>query len=106
MVEPARVDAQAAATPGSELPWRRIAGVLLLLVLGSCFAVIYAAHESRERFRTLEQARRRENDIQVEWRQLLLERSTQSAHARVEAIAGSELQLHPIDGEVRTVVIE
>jgi cell division protein FtsL len=39
------------------------------------------------------QARREENDIQIEWRQLLLERSTLSSHARVEQIAAEQLQM-------------
>ena len=86
--------------------WRVIAGGLLLLVMVSSFGVIYTAHESRELFRALEKSRQRENAIQVEWRQLLLERSTLSSQARVEAIANTELQMRPIESELHTVVIE
>ena len=68
--------------------------------------MIYSAHESRELFRQLEQARRDENEIQIEWRQLLVERGTLSSHARVEAMARSELQMSPVEGELRVLVAE
>ena len=84
--------------------------VVLLLLVAVCtisaFAVVYSAHRSRELFRDLEAARREQNEIQVEWRQLLLERSTQSSHARVEAIADAQLGMKPVDGEIRTVVVQ
>lgn len=86
--------------------WPLLAAVLLVLSVLSSFGVIYAAHESRELFRQLEQARRDENEIQIEWRQLLLERGTLSSHARVEAMAGSELKMVPVEGELRVLVAE
>jgi cell division protein FtsL len=86
--------------------WPVFAALLLVLAVLSSFGVIYAAHESRELFRQLEQARRDENEIQIEWRQLLLERGTLSSHARVEAIANSELQMVPVGGEFRMLVVE
>ncbi len=86
--------------------WPLLAAVLLVLSVLSSFGVIYAAHESRELFRQLEQARRDENEIQIEWRQLLVERGTLSSHARVEAMARSELQMAPVEGELRVLVDE
>ena len=79
---------------------------LLLAVVVSAIGVVYTAHRSRELFRSLEQARRDQNEIQIEWRQLLLERSTLASHARVEAIADKELQMKLPDGEINMVVIE
>jgi len=86
--------------------WPLLAAVLLVLSVLSSFGVIYSAHESRELFRQLEQARRDENEIQIEWRQLLVERGTLSSHARVEAMARSELQMSPVEGELRVLVAE
>lgn len=86
--------------------WVLVSAVLLVLVVISSFGVIYSAHKSRELFRELERVRRAENEIQIEWRQLLLERSTLSAHARVEAMAGSELQMVPASGELQILVLE
>ena len=100
---PAEEPARETAAPDR---WPLLAAVLLVLSVLSSFGVIYAAHESRELFRQLEQARRDENEIQIEWRQLLLERGTLSSHARVEAMAGSELQMVPVEGELRVLVVE
>ena len=106
MAEPgARIETaeSAAATPRR---WPLLAGVLLLASVASAFGVIYSAHRSRELFRDLEALRQDENEIQIEWRQLLIERSTLSSHARVEALANSELHMAPVAGEIRTVVVE
>jgi cell division protein FtsL len=79
---------------------------LLLAVVVSAIGVVYTAHRSRELFRSLEQARRDQNEIQIEWRQLLLERSTLASHARVEAIADKQLQMKLPASEINMVVIE
>ena len=92
--------------PARAFRWPLLASALVVAIVLSSFGVIYAAHESRELFRQLEQARRDENEIQIEWRQLLLERGTLSSHARVEAIANSELQMVPVGGEFRMLVVE
>lgn len=97
--------AETAASPESRrMPL--IALCLLLAVVVSAIGVVYTAHRSRELFRSLEQARRDQNEIQIEWRQLLLERSTLASHARVEAIADKELQMKLPEGEINMVVIE
>ncbi|MCG3169070.1 MAG: Cell division protein FtsL [Pseudomonadales bacterium] len=89
---------------GERWPW--LALVLLVLAVASSFGVIYAAHTSRELFRQLERERRDENEIQIEWRQLLLERGTLSSHGRVESIARERLRMAPVEGEFRVLVAE
>jgi cell division protein FtsL len=103
MAEPARNDA---APQARGVRWPLVSALLLSLCVATAFGVVYAAHGAREQFRELEKLRREENEIQIEWRQLLLERSTQSSHARVEDIATSELKMVPVSGEIRTVVPE
>lgn len=93
-------------TPFPAYGWIALMLCLVVLIVMSSFGVIYSAHKSRELFRQLEQVRREQNEIQIEWRQLLLERSTLSAHARVEAMAKSELQMAPVSGELKMLVIE
>lgn len=95
-----KVDTPPART--ARLPWLTL--LLALLVVATALGVIYTAHRSRELFRTLEQARRDQNEIQIEWRQLLLERSTLSAHARVEEIAGQQLQMSLPQTEMHATV--
>ncbi len=97
--------AETAAVPASRrMPL--VALCLLLAVVVSAIGVVYTAHRSRELFRSLEQARRDQNEIQIEWRQLLLERSTLASHARVEAIADKQLQMKLPASEINMVVIE
>jgi cell division protein FtsL len=86
--------------------WVLLSALLLVLIVISSFGVIYSAHRSRELFGEIERVRRDENEIQIKWRQLLIERSTLSAHARVETMAGSELQMVPANGELRMLVLE
>ena len=97
-------DVKTEPTPSrtSGAPWVTL--LLALLVVATALGVIYTAHRSRELFRTLEQARRDQNEIQIEWRQLLLERSTLSAHARVEQIAGQQLQMSLPQTEMHATV--
>ena len=96
---------ETAAVPASRrMPL--LALCLLLAVVVSAIGVVYTAHRSRELFRSLEQARRDQNEIQIEWRQLLLERSTLASHARVEAIADKQLQMKLPTSEINMVVIE
>jgi len=103
MAEPVRETGVAAAAPAGNWRWALLCALLLAGCIASAFGVIYSAHRARELFRELEALRQDENGIQIEWRQLLLERSTLSSHARVEAIATSELQMKPVEGEIRTV---
>jgi len=98
--------AAAPASARGASPWPRIAVLLLVACTLTALAVIYSAHRARELFRELEQARREHNEIQVEWRQLLLERSTLSSHARVESMAGNELRMRPPADELNMVVVE
>lgn len=99
-----KAEVPSAGSGERRVPW--LTAFLAVAVICSAIGVIYTAHRSRELFRTLEQARRDQNEIQIEWRQLLLERSTLSSHARVEQIAGEQLQMAPIpenDAHIMTV---
>lgn len=89
-------------TAGSS--WMLVTLVLLVLVMASSFGVIYVAHASRELFHRLEQERRAGNEIQIEWRQLLLERGTLSSYARVETIARERLHMVPVEGRFHVLV--
>lgn len=72
--------------------------VALACVLFTALALVYCAHKSRQMFASLEALHREENRLQIEWRQLLVERSALAAHARVETIARQRLDMRPLDG--------
>ena len=64
----------------SSIPTRTLVSTARMFPgLTSAFGVIYTSHRARELFRELELLRRDENEIQIGWRQLLLERSAAGA---------------------------
>lgn len=66
----------------------------LALALGSAVSVVLAVHESRLLVNELQGLQRERDRLQVEWGQLLLEKSTWGSYARVETTAGQELDMY------------
>jgi cell division protein FtsL len=67
-----------------------LAGVLILL---SALAVVVYSYESRNVFQALQQQRALQNDLDVEWGQLLIEQSTFGLEGRIERRASDELNM-------------
>jgi len=79
------------------------AAVLAAVVTGSALAVVDARHEARQLFIALQELNRDRDELNIEWRQLQIERSTWAAHARVEQLAREELSMSvpaPADIEI------
>src|SRR6187455_1005220 len=70
-----------------------IAVVLWFAVLASAGGAIYTRHRSRELFVELERLRSQRDGLETEWGQLQLEQSAWSAHAFVERVATTRLQM-------------
>jgi cell division protein FtsL len=72
-----------------------------LLVLISALAVVASTQQVRRQTDELEVLRKQASQLQVQWGQYLLERSTWAAYGRVESIAVSELNMKaPISDEI------
>lgn len=67
---------------------------LWLSVIATGLAVVYSTHISRQLFAELDQLKRHNNELHVEWGQYLLEQSTWSALERVENLATNQLDMH------------
>jgi len=67
--------------------------VLWFAVLGSAGGAIYTRHRSRELFVELERLRSQRDELETEWGQLQLEQSAWSAHAFVERVATTRLNM-------------
>lgn len=67
--------------------------LLVLVCLGSAWAVIFATHLTREQYGRLQQLQREESQLQTEWGQLLLEESAWSSPARIERLALERLEM-------------
>lgn len=66
---------------------------LAAAVVGSAVAAVDARHQARQRFIELQGLHRDRDELNVEWRQLQIERSTWAAHARVEQLAREKLDM-------------
>jgi|GEM_PF-475826 len=67
--------------------------MLLGILLFSAFGVVYSSHLSRQLFAEQAVLIEKNDQLQLEWAQLLLEQSAWSAPNRIEAIASHELQM-------------
>ena len=86
--------------------WLLLALLALCFVLVTALAVIGSTHKTRQLFAELQVLQREENDLQIHWRQLLVEKSALAAHARVESIARKVLDMKPASANTRVVVSE
>lgn len=80
-----------------------IAAVLAAAVVGSAVAAADARHQARQRFIELQALNRTRDELNIEWRQLQIERSTWATHARIEQLAREKLDMDvpsPADVEI------
>lgn len=75
-----------------------------LLTLTSALLVVYAAYENRLAYAELQNLERQQRLYDVEWGQLLLERSTLASPSRIEKIARDSLQMELISSDKVQVV--
>lgn len=66
---------------------------LAVAVVGSAVAAVDARHQARQLFIELQVLNMARDELNVEWRQLQIERSTWAAHARVEQLARDRLSM-------------
>jgi cell division protein FtsL len=73
-------------------------------VVGSAVAAVDARHQARQLFIELQALNRARDELNIEWRQLQIERSTWAAHARVEQLAREKLEMAvPAPGDIEVV---
>jgi cell division protein FtsL len=66
---------------------------LVMALVGSAVAAVDARHQARQLFIGLQALNRDRDELNIEWRQLQIERSTWAAHARVEQLARDKLNM-------------
>ncbi|MGB0466946.1 MAG: cell division protein FtsL [Pontibacterium sp.] len=67
--------------------------LVALLVVTSSLMVVLSAYEYRTLFHRHQMVQRQQDDLQVEWGQLLLEQGTWAANNRVESLAVRKLNM-------------
>ncbi|MEE4185837.1 MAG: cell division protein FtsL [Gammaproteobacteria bacterium] len=72
-----------------------VVAALALGVFASAIATVYARHEARAQFSTLQSLIAERDELVVEWGQLQLEQSAYSTHALVERLARQKMAMRP-----------
>lgn len=64
---------------------------LLMLVIASAFSVIYFTHMNRQTTSELEVLLTQRDELDIEWRNLIIEQNSLSEHSEIESKAEKEL---------------
>ncbi|WP_019677038.1 cell division protein FtsL [Arsukibacterium perlucidum] len=86
--------------------WRqhKLAGVLLLACIVSALAVVYLAHLNRQLTIAQDTYYQQRDQLDTQWRNLLLEQRSLAEHSRVEDIARRSLNMQRPSGEREIMV--
>ncbi len=81
--------------------------LLFLALLVSAGLVILSAHHNRQMSIAIESLMQEKDQLDVEWRHLVLEQSALTEHSRIEAMVTSQLNMHrPLPSEEVVVRIK
>ncbi|OAN16567.1 cell division protein FtsL [Photobacterium jeanii] len=71
----------------------RLPLLLLVLILASALAVVYITHQTRQLIVQQEQLLIERDQLDIEWRNQILEESSLAEHSRVERLAETQLDM-------------
>src|SRR5210317_1680158 len=81
--------------------------LLFIAVILTAFGVILSVHENRQLSIQLEQLMQEQDELDVEWRHLVLEQSALTEHNRIETMVQQKLNMRrPTTKEEIVVVVE
>lgn len=78
--------------------------ILLFLVVVSAFSVIYYTHVNRQKTSELEQLFTQRDELDIEWRNLLLEQNSLAEHSAIESRAKKLLNMKRPDANSEVIV--
>lgn len=77
---------------------------LLVLVVVSAFSVIYYTHVNRQTTSELEQLFTQRDELDIEWRNLLLEQNSLAEHSAIESKAKKLLKMKRPDAKSEIII--
>ena len=77
----------------TELTRHKLRVLLFIAVIVSALAVILSTHHNRQQNIALEELMREKDQLDVEWRNLVLEQRALTEHNRIEAMVEKELDM-------------
>ena len=78
--------------------------VLLILVVVSAFSVIYYTHVNRQTTSELELLYTQRDELDIEWRNLLLEQNSLAEHSAIESKAKKFLKMKRPDAKSEIII--
>lgn len=78
--------------------------ILLLFVVMSSFSVIYYSHLNRQKTSELEVLLTKQDELNIEWRNLLLEQSSLAEHSAIESKAKKRLDMKRPNANLEVIV--
>jgi cell division protein FtsL len=78
--------------------------ILLVLVLISAFYVIYFTHLHRQATSTYENLLVERDELDIEWRNLLLEQNSLAEHSTIESKAANQLNMKRPDAKSEVII--
>jgi len=78
--------------------------VLMLVVVISAFYVIYYTHLHRQSTSVLESLFIERDELDIEWRNLLLEQNSLAEHSAIESIAAKQLKMKRPDAQSERII--
>ena len=77
---------------------------LLAMVVGSAFAVIYFTHLNRQTTSELEILLTERDELDIEWRNLLIEQNSLAEHSAIESKAKKLLNMNRPDAKSEVII--
>ncbi len=88
----------------SDLTRNKLRVLLYLMVMVSAMAVILSTHHNRQQVIALEDLMEEKDQLDVEWRNLVLEQRALTEHNRIESMVEKQLNMHRPSADEEVVV--
>ncbi|GGW94270.1 cell division protein FtsL [Alteromonas halophila] len=88
----------------SDLTRNKLRVLLYLMVMLSAMAVILSTHHNRQQVIALEDLMEEKDQLDVEWRNLVLEQRALTEHNRIESMVEKQLKMHRPRADEEVVV--
>ncbi|MEW9797212.1 cell division protein FtsL [Alteromonas sp. CYL-A6] len=88
----------------SDLTRNKLRVLLYLMVMGSAMAVTLSTHHNRQQIIALEDLMEEKDQLDVEWRNLVLEQRALTEHNRIETLVQKQLDMHRPQADEEVVV--
>ena len=88
----------------SDLTRNKLRVLLYLAVLLSGMAVILGSHQNRQQVIALEDLMQQKDELDVEWRNLVLEQRALTEHNRIETLVEKQLDMYRPTADYEVVV--